>query len=182
MLITAFYSDPHFFHKSIIQYCNRPFSSIEEMNEQLIERYNSKINVIDTVLWCGDSFFCSVEKAKQVMQRLNGHKILVVGNHDRGLSSMAKIGFDIVMDECVLDIEDQTFRVKHYPYIGNKNEDGSPEGRYLDRRPQKIKGEMLIHGHVHSKKKINGKQIHVGVDAWDYYPAMLDEIKDLIKK
>lgn len=159
-LIKAFTSDPHYGHRNILDHCNRPFTSIYEMERELIERYNSKIGPEDTVLWVGDCFFTNKTDAKQIMDRLNGTKFVVLGNHDRNPGPMADIGFTIVMEECVLRIANRTIRVKHYPY---------DDKRYPERAPKKIKDEMLIHGHTHSTEKINGNMIHVGVDAWNYF-------------
>lgn len=182
MIITAFTSDPHYAHKNIIQHANRPFVSVEEMNSELIRRYNEKISDDDTVLWVGDAFFCNVEKAKKIMAQLNGRKMIVIGNHDRSMGSMAGIGFDVVMEECMLQISGKPVRIKHYPYAGNKTSEGGLENRYLDRRPPKIKGEILIHGHTHSKVKVNGTMVHVGVDAHDFYPVMISDVEKIINE
>jgi len=171
MQIAAFTSDPHYGHKNIIRYCNRPFSSIDEMTRELIARYNSKVSQTDTVLWGGDCFFCPFSDARQILQELNGSKVLILGNHDRGAGSMAVIGFSIVMEECVLNIAGQTVRVKHYPY---------DDKRYQSRCPIRDKHEMLIHGHTHSPNKLDGKQIHIGVDAWNYTPALMSEIEEIV--
>ena len=176
MIIDFFTSDPHYGHRNIIQHCQRPFADVDEMNRELIKRYNDRVGTNDVVLWCGDCFFCRVTVANDIMSQLNGKKLLVRGNHDRGAASMSKLGFDLVLDECIIDIDDQTVRIKHYPYAGS-----TPDTRYLDRRPPKIKHEMLIHGHTHSSEKMNGKQIHVGVDSWDYAPASFDEVRELVK-
>lgn len=171
MKIAAFTSDTHYGHKSILEYSNRPFISIWQMETELIERYNSKVGPSDTVLWVGDCFFCNKSDAKKIMDRLNGTKIVVLGNHDRNPGPMTDIGFTIAMTECVINIAGQAVRVSHYPY---------QDKRYPDRCPKKSKDEMLIHGHTHSTKRIDGKQIHVGVDAWDYYPAMYNEVEKLV--
>lgn len=177
MLIDFFTSDTHYFHKNVISYCERPFVSIEEMNEELIRRYNERVGSNSTVMWVGDCFFCNVNKAKDIMSRLNGRKLLVVGNHDRGMASMAALGFDLVMDECVINIDEQNVRIKHYPYAGS-----TPDTRYSERRPLRNKNEMLIHGHTHAKERTDGnRQVHVGVDAWDYAPASFDDVRELIK-
>ena len=52
-----FTSDTHFDHKNIIRYCNRPFSSIEEMNNFLIKRWNATVGPDDTVFHLGDVTF-----------------------------------------------------------------------------------------------------------------------------
>lgn len=175
MKIAALTSDTHYGHKAILGYSNRPFMSIYHMETELIARYNSKIGPNDTVLWVGDCFFCNKNDAKQIMSRLNGTKIVVLGNHDRNPGPMADIGFTIAMEQCVINIAGQTVRVSHYPY---------DDKRYPERAPKKSKEEMLIHGHTHSTEKISKcrKMIHVGVDAWNYFPAMYNEVEDLVIK
>jgi len=177
MFIRAITSDPHYGHKNIIQYANRPFESVHHMNESMIENYNSMITKDDIVLWCGDCFFCPKEDARKIMDRLNGRKILVLGNHDRSAGSMAGIGFDIVMNEFVMVVGGRVVRVCHYPYARQTKDE-----RYLDRRPEKIKGELLIHGHTHSHETVNGTSIHVGVDSWNYRPALMNEIESIINE
>ena len=49
-----FTSDHHFYHSNIIKYCQRPFHSVEEMNEEMIRRWNSVVGVDDTVYYLGD--------------------------------------------------------------------------------------------------------------------------------
>lgn len=182
MLIKAFFSDPHWYHARIIELSQRPFVNVEEMNEVLVSNYNDCIDQNDTVIWLGDAFFTNVEKATKIMQRLNGHKILISGNHDRGAGSMINQGFLLVMDECVMQIAGKICRLSHYPYKNNVMSNNKIEERYLDRRPNKIKGELLLHGHTHSKKKINGTMIHCGVDAWNFRPALMSEIEEIIQK
>lgn len=75
-------ADTHFNHKNIIQYCNRPFSSVEEMNDVLIKNWNNKIAKEDTVLFLGDFAFGSREEIIRLGNILNGKKTIVLGNHD----------------------------------------------------------------------------------------------------
>lgn len=171
MKFTAFTSDPHYNHKNIIEFCQRPWWSIDMMNEGLIERYNSIIKDGDVVLWGGDCFFGNIKDAAAIMKRLNGSKVLVRGNHDRQSRVMAAIGFSLVMDECLIEIAGKPVRIKHYPYV---------DKRFPDRCPKIRPNEILIHGHTHSTEKVNGNQIHIGVDAWDYRPAMYEEIEELV--
>lgn len=75
-------SDTHFNHANIIKYCNRPFSSVEEMNEALIKNWNEVVSNDDTVLHLGDVALGNKEMAEAIIKRLNGKKILIMGNHD----------------------------------------------------------------------------------------------------
>lgn len=75
-------SDTHFNHENIIKYCNRPFGSVEEMNETLIENWNSVVKPGDKVYHLGDVFMGDKEGFKKLWPRLNGQKRLIVGNYD----------------------------------------------------------------------------------------------------
>ena len=64
-------SDLHLGHKNIIRLCNRPFGSIEEMDNLLIERWNKKVKKEDTVYILGDLFYkCEIEKVKKILKSL----------------------------------------------------------------------------------------------------------------
>lgn len=179
-LIKAFFSDPHFGHSNIIKYCNRPFNNVEEMNRTMIEKYNSIIGKDDTAFWLGDCFFKDNEVAKQIMQQLNGYKLLIVGNHDRSPQVMSSLGFSLVMEEGFMTIAGRQCRLKHYPYLEAEPPECRKDDRYKDRRPPKIKGEILFHGHNHAKYKRYNNMIHVGVDGWEYGPAPMFEIEKLV--
>ena len=79
-----FSSDHHFFHNNIIKYCNRPFETVEEMNEALVKNWNSVVGPDDHVYHLGDFCFGNVEKWNWCLEpgRLNGHIHLILGNHD----------------------------------------------------------------------------------------------------
>lgn len=91
-------SDTHFWHTRIILFENRPFKSVEEMNEELIKRWNNKVTSNDTVIHLGDVSFGNQEKTKEIVKRLNGRKILVMGDHDinRNIKWFMDCGFDEV--------------------------------------------------------------------------------------
>lgn len=75
-------SDTHFGHENIIKYCNRPFSSVEEMDQTMIKRWNETVSNNDIVIHLGDfSFYCK-DKTREIIKQLNGKKILIMGNHD----------------------------------------------------------------------------------------------------
>ena len=82
-----FTSDSHFYHANIIKYCNRPFASVEEMNEKLIENWNSVVGK-DDLVWCLGDFCLGPDQKKHIpelVSKLNGRINLVLGNHDHNL-------------------------------------------------------------------------------------------------
>jgi calcineurin-like phosphoesterase family protein len=181
-MISHFYSDPHMGHLNIIDYAERPFYFIDQMDEALVSNYNEMVGPDDAVLWLGDAFFYPFEKAKKLLAAMNGTKILILGNHDRSRSSMSKLGFSLVLKEAVMHIGGRTVRLSHYPYAGSAGRGKGKDDRYINRRPVRKKGEVLIHGHTHTNRKVYENQIHVGVDAWDYRPVSYKEVESLITK
>jgi calcineurin-like phosphoesterase family protein len=175
-MFKAFYSDPHLGHANIIKYCNRPFSSIDEMNDSLVANYNSVIEKTDCVLWLGDCFFKgNIKNYTHILHKMNGYKILILGNHDQSGVVMASIGFEMVLREAVLNINGIICRASHYSY------ETYPTDKYAGMRPPKKPGEILLHGHNHSTTKITSNQsINVGVDAWDYGPALYSDVSKLV--
>ena len=93
-----FIADTHFNHENIIKYCNRPFKNTEEMNEYIIKKWNSVVKSEDIVYHLGDVGFGTIDELKKLLAKLNGTKILVMGNHDVRRSSKAwqEIGFSEV--------------------------------------------------------------------------------------
>ena len=90
-------SDQHFFHKNIIDYENRPYSSVEEMNEDLITKWNSVVTDEDTVFCLGDFALSNKDNIIEIGNRLNGHKVLIKGNHDHASNiTYQKAGFEKV--------------------------------------------------------------------------------------
>lgn len=87
MTNTFFISDTHFGHKNIIKYEAeaRPFTTIEDMHEEMIKRWNSVVRAGDKVIHAGD--FCFGAKWVEIARRLNGMKYLVLGNHDNYTSA-----------------------------------------------------------------------------------------------
>jgi calcineurin-like phosphoesterase family protein len=179
MLISAFWSDPHFGHANIIEYAQRPYHSVSEMDAALITNYNEIVDDNDVVVWLGDAFLCSREKSLEIMSRLKGRKILIRGNHDRGASAMLSLGFDIVADKMSVQIAGRTCTLCHYPYAG-----ADRHGKLVERAeylPERKKGEYLIHGHTHSRKMVDGHMLHVGIDAWNWRPVTYDRVAELVK-
>lgn len=76
-----FTADTHFGRGNVIQLCDRPFSSVEEMDETMIQNWNGRVSGNDTVYILGDMFFRNAN-AQDILKRLKGKKRLIVGNHD----------------------------------------------------------------------------------------------------
>lgn len=185
-----FTSDHHFHHKNVIEYDQRPFLSIEGMNEVLISRWNRKVRPMDTVIYLGD-FSLSKQALVDCLPQLHGEIHLIAGNHDHchpvHAKSPEKIkrmtdlylasGFKSVGLEDQISINKRWVKLCHMPYYGDHP---AVADRYTQYRP-KDEGEWLIHGHVHTAWKTRDHMINVGVCHWDYAPVSIDEIQDIIK-
>ena len=151
-------SDSHFGHKNIIKYCNRPFSSVEEMDETMIENWNAKVKPNDTIYHLGDFSFS--KNPQQYFKRLNGRKILIRGNHD-GLA-IVDLGWDGVHHYYELKVGKQLIVLFHY---GMRVWNGSHHGSWH------------LYGHSHGKLPSSGLSFDAGVDCHNFSPISYDEVK-----
>lgn len=116
-------SDTHFYHENIIRFDGRPFATIEEMNQTLIDNWNAVVHPTDTVYVLGDMFFkAKNEQVVEVLDKLNGEIIYVWGNHERELKrnpEVVKKYFKETHDYLVIPYtyQDTTYRLTlgHYP-------------------------------------------------------------------
>lgn len=191
---TWFTADPHFGHARIIELCNRPFASVEAMNEALVERWNDRVQDDDMVFILGDLALGKLDDSLTYVTMLRGLKVLVPGNHDRVWSGHPKPGRPIrevdvkryeaagIMilsgGEPVTHHRDdgQKWHLCHFPDVGDSHD----EDRFdAWRPPAPFKPDVIVHGHVHQKWVVNGPRINVGVDMWDYAPVSEDEVAKL---
>lgn len=199
-----FTSDPHFSHENIIKYCNRPFENAEEMNKFLIKSYNRYVKPGDILYFLGDIGFDKSQEIKEVLSKINGTKILILGNHDRwGIDTYYKMGFSSVLESARIKIGKNLVSLSHYPnrsikallatlfFYLRKVFTGERKFQYFMSRiknelktfKNKIKSDWHICGHVHSKKPlIYNNNIDVGVDAWNFKPVSIKEIVKIIEK
>lgn len=186
-------SDLHIGHVNIIEYCNRPYKDVSEMNADLVERWNSVVAPDDEVFIIGDLAMGKLDDSLVYVGLLNGTKHLVPGNHDRmfgcqgtkyanAVQRYLDAGIeDVVEDEFAMNLQVDplfTVLVNHFPYQGDSRE--GHEDRYQDRRPANH-GDYLIHGHVHGVWRRNGRMVDVGVDAWGGYPVSFAAVVDLFQ-
>ena len=133
-------SDWHYGHANVIGFDNRPFKSVEEMNEELIRRWNSVVTNGDLVYILGDMFWIKTTGAIPIMDRLNGQKILIKGNHDRVKDRELSSKFLKITE--YLEIEDNGLKLVlcHYPIPCFKNH---------------FYGAVHLYGHVHNSFEWN---------------------------
>lgn len=186
-MTTWFSSDQHFGHNNIIGFCGRPFAGVEEMNAELIRRWNAVVKPADTVYVLGDFALGRIEETLAIVSQLAGRKILVVGNHDRcwkghGARHLPMIGryieagFKEIHQGIInLEIEGTPVQACHFPYSDDKH----TKDPYKGHRPVDM-GGWLLHGHVHEKWRQVGRMINVGVDVWDFTPVSEAQLADLI--
>ena len=109
-----FISDLHLSHNNIIKYCNRPYENVEAMNNDIIKRWNSVVSKNDTVWVLGDIGLGKKENIKKLLLQLNGHKKLIMGNHDSAsIKFYYECGFHRVYDKPV--IINDFFILSHKP-------------------------------------------------------------------
>lgn len=120
-------SDTHFFHENAIKFDSRPFSSVEEMNTKIKSQWNWRVNPADTVYFLGDFSFGRNPETIELLQSLNGHKILIKGNHDSKYLKDIQFAnkWEGIYD--YLDVKDEIegypvyLHLCHYPIIPFKN-------------------------------------------------------------
>lgn len=156
-------SDTHLGHRNIIKYCNRPFTSVEEMDEVLIEKWNKKVSTSSTIIHAGDVgwYRDKPHKFRETLGRLNGKKYLIPGNHDDNLLLLSEY-FTILplVHEVVWNKQKIVFC--HYP---------------MRSWHHNMNGNWHLYGHCHNTIPTYGKSFDIGVDAWNFEPQRFEEIK-----
>lgn len=156
-MLRYFIADTHFNHENIIKYCNRPFVSSQEMNHYIENKWNSIVTPNDIVYHLGDVGFGSTEELKVMINRLNGTKILIKGNHDvrRGINGWKEVGFaEVYKKKLIID------------------------NLVLTHEPIEVEeGYINVFGHIHNKpldENFNkNNHICVSCDVIDYTPMLI---------
>ena len=165
-----FTSDSHFNHRNIIQYCNRPFASVEEMNKTLIENWNSVVSEEDTVYVLGDFILGNADTVPLILDKLNGTIILVRGNHDTHakLAIYKQLGIE-VKDIAYVPYKGRYFICCHFP-IANEE--------FIRMVVENNSEVVNLYGHVHDAAKpgyVDGTY-HIGVDTNNFTPISIEKI------
>lgn len=186
--VTSFLtSDLHLGHANICQYTGRPYGSVDDMNDDLVSRWNDVVSSADEVWILGDLCMGKLDVSLTYVSLFNGTKYLVPGNHDRMFNTRdtkyantsqryldAGIA-DVLPPSLTLSLTAETdVLATHFPYAGDRSE----EDRYQDHRlPDQ--GRRLVHGHTHGLWRRSGRMVDVGVDAWAGYPVSFGTVANL---
>lgn len=187
-------SDLHLSHANIIDFCNRPYDSVDEMNEDIIRIWNETVSNDDEVWVIGDLAMGQIRESLSLIPRLNGDIILICGNHDRPWAGhsekrrggwkaeymnygIAEVWTNATSQAYTTNIGTWPVDVCHFPYAGESRP--GKEDRFSGNRPYD-RGLVLLHGHVHDMWRVNGRQINVGWDIWNR-PISDGEIYRIIK-
>lgn len=171
-------SDTHFHHANILNFVDsntgqkvRPeFASVDEMDEAMIERWNSVVNKGDKVYHLGDVFIGDKDKFKKTWPKLNGTKNLIVGNHD-DIKFLTSGGFfkSVYLER---KFRDMKLHLSHIPLHQTQHETGAPgSGNFL----------VNVHGHIHQNPSPEGRYINMSVEVINYTPVDIEEVAERAK-
>ena len=158
-----FIADTHFQHEAILKHCQRPFSSVEEMNEVLVDNWNRLIGKKDRVYILGDFAFKDHQK---FIQRLHGFKHMILGNHDE-MNCDCLNHFTSVSTTKMLTIDKRIFCLNHVPFR-------TWEDCY--------RGSVHLFGHCHGRMKTYNLSFDIGVDTHNYKPYHISEVINMVKE
>lgn len=179
-----FTSDTHFYHKNIIDYCDRPYRTLDghpdvpAMNEDLVKKWNEVVGKDDLVYHLGDFGFGKTGRLLGIRQALNGRIFLIRGNHDPAPKAWLLPG----VDKWAYSLAAGEVFFAHVPPT-NPEKWHMGDGVYqFPIKPETMPPEtkVMICGHVHNKWKEtvhNGiRVINVGVDVNSMRPIGLNEL------
>ena len=179
-MTTWFTSDQHWGHFNVIKYCKRPFDSVEEMDEVMIDRWNDVVGVDDKVYHLGDVTLGRFDKFESYINQLNGHIKIVPGGHDRRWLEEQGNVKERCLNYSVMD----SLVTLTFP----KNLDGSAHCtvivlchyalRVWDRSHY---GSLHLYGHSHGNLEPLPNSMDVGVDCHGYYPVSLEQVLETLR-
>ena len=175
-----FTSDHHFCHENIIRFCNRPFDTVEQMNQELVRLWNETVPPDGIVFHLGDFCFGGAASWNHILDCLNGKIYLILGNHDmKNIKQGYMNRFEHVTQQMTIRIGSQVICLNHNPFLAYG-------GSYRD--------VWQLFGHVHSGPLSKlGKdmprlevlfplQYDVGVDNNGFRPVSFEEVKAKIQE
>lgn len=171
-------SDLHFGHRNVMKFCHKTrskWSNVEEMNEGLVEEWNSKVLPGDIIFHLGDFSFMKKVATVDILERLNGSKFFILGNHDKGARQVLQ-RYGTVCDyyETNYHLEGHTGHpesvkvcMSHYP---------------MREWNQCHRGSLMLHGHMHGSVEMFGRSMDVGYDSLGEIARLDDVCKFLLTR
>ena len=157
-------SDTHFGHKNIEQYKNknRPFANSDEHDKSLIDAWNKAVSPEDTVYHLGD-ILSKKGGNLEILKKLNGKKILIMGNHEsENIDEYRKY-----FDDCKAVLTEDDILFSHYPVHPSQLE---------------FRQKFNVHGHMHKESIADERYINISVEHTDFTPIEHSELMSIIEK
>ena len=164
-------ADTHFGHENILKLCERPFSSVREMDEALVAAWNERVTGNDTVFILGDLFY-RCEDPESILQQLKGRKRLIIGNHDASWMDKVDLKKYFISVDNFLEISDgvRAITLCHYPLLTWKH---------------KLR-TFMVHGHIHNDTTsdyfpliaIRERVLNAGADINGFRPVTFEEMQE----
>lgn len=163
-------SDLHLGHENIIDHCNRPFTSIDEMNETLIDNWNSCVDERDVVFFLGDlGKFAGQDQLHHWLDQLNGRIVFIQGNHDKPERYTTGVN---THQYYILQNGNREFCLTHSP-------ENAP----------KYWNDWIIHGHHHNNDLENypllhpeNKTVNISIELTNYKPIEESQLLELLDR
>ena len=185
--LTFITSDPHLGHENILRYMNRPYMSLRDMHDAIIENWNTRVRRCDRVFVIGDWSHGadSLSTSIEIGRKLNGHKVLIAGNHDfdkngqgkrYGLKDYADVFAEVYTGPLEIKHDGRRYILFHYPM---ESWNGSTHGTFH------------LHGHCHgmlpsrtdpSQPMRFGRRLDVGMDVHGMTPLSMTQVEQKIEQ
>lgn len=160
-----FIGDIHDMHKKCIEFDGRPFETVEDMHQALVNNWNRVISKGDTVVIVGDLAF-NLKDAEHFLRETNGYKYLVLGNHDKWYKGILRCENILGVGDIVnVHTETETIVCCHYP---------------LESWEKMHYGSIHVHGHLHKSDEVKEKvnRYNCGCMIWNYTPIKIQDMID----
>lgn len=154
-------SDHHFFHKNIIRFAGRPHASVDEMNQDMVDKHNAVVRPEDISILGGDIGFGPVDATNEILNEMNGYKILIIGNHDweHKKATVKKYAVNEMYMSYFIKWTQYDILITHAPFIATD--------MLLNERLRNI------YGHIHEKTIDHPRYINMCVEHSEYRPRLL---------
>lgn len=181
-------SDTHFNHSNILLFDNRPFFNVKEMEETIVQNWNKRVKKDDIVYILGDFCWSLEDEWIRILNRLNGRKMLVLGNHDiRNMSNRLKKMFIQVADYKEVKDGGRRIILSHYPILFYRSSYNDNvwhfHGHTHNNTKEEVNRQTYVKDLIRNRKQDydnKGHIINVGcmMDYVDYIPRTADDLID----